>query len=98
MLLLKTQAVPPRRNPLRKDRPKLPGRRHSRCHHLMDAVSVHTTYGVLANLAAMPVVSALVMPAGLLAPVAMPFGFDGFFWGFVGKGIAWLIAVARWVA
>ena len=29
MLLLKAQAVPPRRNPLRKDRPKLPGHRLS---------------------------------------------------------------------
>jgi transposase len=36
-------SVPPRRNPLRKDRPKLPCRRHSRSNHLMDAVSVHTT-------------------------------------------------------
>jgi transposase len=27
---------------LRKDRTKLPCRRHSRCHHLMDAISVHT--------------------------------------------------------
>jgi len=36
-----------------------------------------TPYGVLANLAAMPVVSVLVMPAGLLGLVAMPFGFDG---------------------
>jgi transposase len=35
--------LPPRRNPLRKGRPKLPGRRHSRSHHLMDAISVHTT-------------------------------------------------------
>ena len=35
-----------------------------------------TPYGVLANLAAMPVVSAVVMPAGLLGLVAMPFGFD----------------------
>jgi transposase len=43
MLLLKAQAVPPRRNPLRKDRAKLPRRRHSRSHHLMDAISVHTT-------------------------------------------------------
>ncbi len=34
-------------------------------------------YGVLANLAAMPVVSALVMPAGLFGLAAMPFGFDG---------------------
>ena len=39
-----------------------------------------TPYGVLANLAAMPVVSALVMPAGLLGLIAAPFGFDGFFW------------------
>jgi competence protein ComEC len=40
-----------------------------------------TPYGVLANLAAMPVVSAVVMPAGLLGLVAMPFGFDGVFCG-----------------
>ena len=39
----KTQAIPPRRNPLRKDRPKLPCRRHSRGYRLMDAISVHTT-------------------------------------------------------
>jgi len=43
VLLLKTQTIPPRRNPLRKDSPKLPCRRHSRSHHLMDAISVHTT-------------------------------------------------------
>ena len=39
----KSQAIPPRRNPLRKDRPKLPRRRHSRGYHLMVAISVHTT-------------------------------------------------------
>src|SRR5947207_10337352 len=50
-------------------------------------------YGVLANLAAMPVVSALVMPAGLLGLAAMPFGFDGFFWWLMGLGIDWMIAV-----
>jgi competence protein ComEC len=54
-------------------------------------------YGVLANLAAMPVVSALVMPAGLLGLLAVPFGFDGFFWWLMGVGIDWMIAVARWV-
>jgi competence protein ComEC len=54
-------------------------------------------YGVLANLAAMPVVSALVMPAGLLGLLAVPFGFDGFFWWLMGSGIDWMIAVARWV-
>src|ERR1700681_2859684 len=57
-----------------------------------------TPYGVLANLAAMPVVSALVMPAGLLGLVAMPFGFDGFFWWLMGVGIDWMIVVTEWVA
>ena len=57
-----------------------------------------TPYGVLANLAAMPVVSAVVMPAGLLGLVAMPFGFDGVFWWIMGFGIDWMIAVTQWVA
>jgi competence protein ComEC len=57
-----------------------------------------TPYGVLANLAAMPVVSAVVMPAGLLGLVAMPFGFDGVFWWIMGAGIDWMIAVTQWVA
>jgi competence protein ComEC len=57
-----------------------------------------TPYGVLANLAAMPVVSALVMPAGMLGLIAAPFGLDGFFWWLMGIGIDWMIAVTRWVA
>src|ERR1700745_1873225 len=57
-----------------------------------------TPYGVLANLAAMPVVSAVVMPAGLLGLGAMPFGFDGVFWRAMGWGIDWMIAVTQWVA
>jgi competence protein ComEC len=57
-----------------------------------------TPYGVLANLAAMPVVSAIVMPAGMLGLVAMPFGFDGFFWWLMGVGIDWMIFVTEWVA
>jgi competence protein ComEC len=57
-----------------------------------------TPYGVLANLAAMPVVSAVVMPAGMLGLVAMPFGFDGFFWWLMGVGIDWMILVTEWVA
>jgi competence protein ComEC len=54
-------------------------------------------YGVLANLLAMPVVSAWVMPTGILGVMAMPFGFDGFFWRLMGEGIDWMIAVALWV-
>jgi competence protein ComEC len=57
-----------------------------------------TPYGVLANLAAMPVVSAVVMPAGMLGLVAMPFGFDGVFWWLMGIGIDWMIVVTKWVA
>ncbi len=55
-------------------------------------------YGVLANLLAMPIVSAFVMPAGLLALLAMPFGFDDFFWHQMAHGIDWMVAVAQWVA
>ncbi|MDB5656165.1 MAG: competence protein ComEC [Tardiphaga sp.] len=57
-----------------------------------------TPYGVLANLMAMPVVSALVMPAGLLGLAAMPFGFDGVFWRLMDVGIQWMIMVTQWVA
>lgn len=57
-----------------------------------------TPYGLLANLAAMPVVSAVVMPAGLLGLLAMPFGFDGLFWWLMGLGIDWMIVVTQWVA
>jgi competence protein ComEC len=55
-------------------------------------------YGVLANLGAMPVVSALVMPMGMFGLAAMPFGFDGIFWWAMGVGIDWMIVVSRWVA
>src|SRR3989440_2697440 len=57
-----------------------------------------TPYGVLANLAAMPVGSAMVMPAGLLRLGAMPVGFDGVFWQTQGIGIDRMIAVTQWVA
>ncbi len=55
-------------------------------------------YGVLANLLAMPVVSAWVMPMGILGVVAMPFGFDAACWRQMGYGIEWMDAVALWVA
>ncbi len=57
-----------------------------------------TPYGVLANLAAMPVVSAVVMPAGIFGLLAMPFGLDGVFWRLMDIGIGWMILVAQWVA
>jgi competence protein ComEC len=55
-------------------------------------------YGVLANLLAMPIVSAWIMPAGMLGVVAMPFGFDDPLWKLMGIGIEWMDAIALWVA
>jgi competence protein ComEC len=55
-------------------------------------------YGVLANLLAMPLVSVWVMPAGLLALIAMPFGFDAPLWRLMGAGIDGMTRIAQWVA
>jgi competence protein ComEC len=55
-------------------------------------------YGVIANLLAMPFVSAWTMPMGILGVVLMPFGMDGFAWYLMGFGIDWMIAIALWVA
>ncbi len=55
-------------------------------------------YGVVANLLAMPIVSAWVMPMGILGVIALPFGLDGFFWRLMGEGIVWMIGVSQWVA
>jgi competence protein ComEC len=55
-------------------------------------------YGVIANLVAMPVVSAWVMPAGILGVMTMPLGLDGFCWKLMGYGIDWMVAVALWVS
>src|SRR5689334_6901746 len=55
-------------------------------------------YGVIANVLAMPIVSAIVMPAGLLAIIAIPFGLDGPLWRLMGLGIDWMIWVSQFVA
>ncbi len=55
-------------------------------------------YGVLANLLAMPVVSAWIMPMGILGVLTLPLGFDDVFWRLMGEGIEWIIAVVLWVA
>src|SRR6476469_6456738 len=57
-----------------------------------------TPFGVLANLGAMPVLSALVMPAGRLGLLAAPVWRDSVFWWLMGIGIDWMVAVSRWVA
>ncbi len=57
-----------------------------------------TTYGLFANLAAMPLMSLIVMPFGLLAMLLMPFGLDGPFLKIMGYGMALVIEVANEVA
>lgn len=49
-----------------------------------------------ANLSAMPIVSIVVMPPAVLAMAAMPLGLDGPFLDIMGRGIAALVAIARW--
>lgn len=51
---------------------------------------------LVANLAAMPIVSVLVMPFAVAAMAAMPFGLDGVFLDILGLGLSAMIAVAYW--
>jgi len=53
--------------------------------------------GLLANLLAMPLVTLVVMPAGLLAMLLMPFGLDAWPLHVMGQGLEGVIAVARYV-
>lgn len=55
-------------------------------------------YGLAGNLLAMPVISAVVMPFGLIAVLLMPFGLDAVPFAIMGKGIDWMIALSTWVA
>ena len=69
-------------------------------HHTLRGLpfsSLGAPYGAIANLLAMPVVSAWVMPMGIAGALLVPFGFDGIFWQLMGYGLDWMIAVAFWV-
>lgn len=53
--------------------------------------------GLLANLLAMPLVTFVVMPAGLLAMLLMPFGLDAWPLLVMGQGLKGVIATANYV-
>ncbi len=57
-----------------------------------------STYGLAANLAAMPLVSFIVMPFGLVGMLLMPFGLDAPFLKVMGLGLEGVIVVAKTVA
>ncbi|MCF3639070.1 ComEC family competence protein [Rhizobium sp. TRM95111] len=55
-------------------------------------------YGLAGNMLAMPIISLLVMPAGMVALLLMPFGLDGPAFSVMGTGIDWMIRLSAWVA
>jgi ComEC/Rec2-related protein len=57
-----------------------------------------TAYGLPANLAAMPIISFVIMPFGLFAMLLMPFGLDAPFWTVAGFGLDMVIAIAGTVS
>lgn len=52
----------------------------------------------MGNLIAMPIISIVVMPAGLLAMLLMPFGLDHYPLLAMGMGIEWMIQTATVVS
>lgn len=52
--------------------------------------------GLFANLAAMPVVSLVIMPSAVLAVVLVPFDLDGPAFALTGQGIRLVVAIATW--
>ncbi|GLQ39216.1 transporter [Rhizobium albus] len=57
-----------------------------------------SSYGMIANVIAMPVISVIVMPFGTLALLTMPFGLDAIFLTIMGLGLEAVIAIGHHVA
>ncbi|TCD13201.1 ComEC/Rec2 family competence protein [Oricola cellulosilytica] len=55
-------------------------------------------YGLVANLAAMPLVSLLVMPLAIISVIAMPFGLHGLPLAAMAWSVERVIRIAEWVA
>lgn len=55
-------------------------------------------FGLISNVLAMPVLSFVIMPAGLLSVLLTPFGYDALGWKVMGFGIELMLSVARWVS
>lgn len=57
-----------------------------------------TQYGMLANLLVVPVVGAVVMPAGVIAGLLAPLGLAGPALWAMGLGVKWMLVVAEWIS
>ena len=55
-------------------------------------------YGLLANLLSVPVMGTVVVPAAVMGLLLAPFGLDGLGLWVMGKGLAWILEVGRFVA
>lgn len=55
-------------------------------------------YGLLANLAAVPLMGLVIMPAGVVAAVLAPFGLEGLALAVMAPAIDWILQVADFVA
>ncbi len=56
------------------------------------------TYGLIANLLAVPFMGLLIMPAGIIAVVMTPFGVEHLPLWVMGKGLEWILWVAHSIA
>ncbi len=57
-----------------------------------------TDYGLIANLLTVPVMGAVVMPAGVLAALLAPFGLAAPALWVMERGAAWILFIAHWIA
>ncbi len=55
-------------------------------------------YSIVANMVVLPVTGLVIMPAAVIAALAMPFGLDHWPLQVMGLGVDWMIAVGRWTA
>lgn len=55
-------------------------------------------YSIIANMIVLPVVGTVVMPAAVVAALAMPFGLDAWPLAAMGLGIDVMVAVGRWAS
>jgi len=55
-------------------------------------------FGLMANLASVPVMGFVIMPAAVTGILLSPIGIDAPAWWIVGVGIDWILAVAHWIS
>ena len=55
-------------------------------------------YGLLANMLVVPVMGAVVMPAGVIAALLAPVGLEGIALAVMGLGTDWMLMIAAWIA